>query len=130
MGDDRSMGLQFRRSVGFGPLRVTATKRGMSASLGVKGARVGVNSKGQVRRTVGLPGTGVYDTEVVGHVGAAPGDTREHANPVEPTSSPGLVIAPGARNTTSDQHKSTGKTVAIVVMAIVIVVLLVALGSK
>jgi hypothetical protein len=34
-----------------------------------RGARVSVNSKGQVRRTVGIPGTGIYDTKVVNSKG-------------------------------------------------------------
>ena len=32
---------------------------------------IGINTKGQVRATGGIPGTGIYDTEVIGHVGAA-----------------------------------------------------------
>jgi len=59
------MGLRFRRSAKLGPFRITATKRGFSTSFGVRGARVGINSRGQVRRTIGLPGTGIYDTEII-----------------------------------------------------------------
>ncbi|MCW2598877.1 MAG: hypothetical protein JWM02_706 [Frankiales bacterium] len=50
----------------FGPLRVTASKSGLSVSGGVPGARVSVNSKGEGRRTVGLPGSGLYDTKKIG----------------------------------------------------------------
>jgi hypothetical protein len=55
----------FRKSKKIGPLRVTATKRGLSVSGGIKGARVSVNSKGQVHRTLSAPGTGVYDRKRV-----------------------------------------------------------------
>jgi hypothetical protein len=124
------MGLRFRRSVGFGPFRLTATKRGVSGSVGVRGARVGINSKGQVRRTVGIPGSGLYDTEVIGHVGGKASGSAHSSVPAAEGDRSGLVIEPGARNVTQASRKSSGKTVAIVVMAIVIVVLLIALGSK
>ena len=124
------MGLRFRRSVGFGPFRLTATKRGVSGSIGVRGARVGINSKGQVRRTKGIPGSGLYDTEVIGHVGGKASSSTHSAVTAAKSDHPGLVIEPGARNVTQVSRKSSGKTIAIVVMAIVIVVLLIALGSK
>lgn len=41
------MGLYLRKSFKFGPLRVNASKSGLGASVGVKGARLGVNSKGR-----------------------------------------------------------------------------------
>lgn len=56
----------FRKSKKVGPFRVTLTPHGVSTSAGVKGARVSVNSKGEVRRTLSVPGTGVYDTKKVG----------------------------------------------------------------
>ena len=58
------MGLRFRKSFKLGPFRLTAGKRGLSASAGVKGARVSVNTEGEIRRTISLPGTGLSDTEV------------------------------------------------------------------
>lgn len=70
--------MQFRRSKSFGPFRVTATKRGVSISGGIRGFRVSANSRGQVHRTVSLPGTGIYDRKIVrstrrDHVGSSPG---------------------------------------------------------
>jgi hypothetical protein len=41
----------------------------VSTSAGVPGFRVSANSKGEVRRTVSVPGTGVYDTKKVGSAG-------------------------------------------------------------
>jgi hypothetical protein len=40
----------FRKSSGSGPLRLNLSKRGLGASVGVKGARVGVDSQGQATR--------------------------------------------------------------------------------
>lgn len=59
--------MAFRKSKKlFGIFRVTATDRGLSLSAGVPGARVSVNSKGDVRRTVSVPGSGWYDTKKIG----------------------------------------------------------------
>src|SRR6266496_3786786 len=55
--------VKFRKSTKIGPLRVTASISGLSVSGGVRGARVSANTKGEVRRTLGVPGTGVYDTK-------------------------------------------------------------------
>jgi hypothetical protein len=41
------MGFYLRKSFGFGPLRLNLSKSGLGASFGVKGARIGVNAKGQ-----------------------------------------------------------------------------------
>lgn len=51
---------QFRRSKKIGPFRLNLSKRGLSVSGGVPGARVSVNSRGQVHQTLGVPGTGLY----------------------------------------------------------------------
>jgi hypothetical protein len=40
------MGWSFRKSLGFGPLRVNLSKSGIGYSLGVRGARIGANSRG------------------------------------------------------------------------------------
>lgn len=47
-------------------MRFTLSKRGIGASVGGGPFRIGVGPTGQVRRTVRIPGTGVYDTKVVG----------------------------------------------------------------
>ena len=58
--------MRFRKSMKFGPLRITASKTGLSVSGGVPGARLSVNTKGEVRRTLRIPGTGLYDTKKIG----------------------------------------------------------------
>jgi hypothetical protein len=51
------MAWSFRKSKSFGPFRVTFTNRGLSMSAGVKGARIGVNSRGT---HVTLGANGIY----------------------------------------------------------------------
>lgn len=54
------MGLNFRKSIKIAPgIKLNVSKRGIGVSAGVKGARVSVNSKGRVSKSVGIPGTGV-----------------------------------------------------------------------
>lgn len=56
----------FRKSKKLGPLRLTASKSGLSMSGGVRGARVSANTKGEMRRTLSVPGAGIYDTKRIG----------------------------------------------------------------
>lgn len=56
------MGFRFRKSKKILGVRWTLSKSGLSASTGVKGLSVGVDSRGRVRRTVSIPGTGVSHT--------------------------------------------------------------------
>lgn len=58
------MGWRVRKSIKLGRnTRLNINKKGFSVSTGVKGARVTVNNKGKVTRTVGIPGTGIYNTK-------------------------------------------------------------------
>lgn len=58
--------VQFRKRWKFGPFSFGLSKRGLSGSVGAGGVRVSRGADGKVRRTSGIPGTGVYDTKVVG----------------------------------------------------------------
>lgn len=58
--------VRYRKSKTFGGLRVTASRRGIGASMGTGPFRVSLGSDGRVRRTVRVPGTGISDTKVVG----------------------------------------------------------------
>ncbi len=81
----------FRKSKKVGPLRFTVSPRGLSTSAGVPGFRVSANSKGEVRRTVSVPGTGIYDTKKIGSgsgrgqqpAADEPDETRTHVTYVE-----------------------------------------------
>lgn len=54
------MGFGFRKSTRLGPLRLTASKRGLSVSSGLGPVRVSRSSRGRRRTTVRLPGTGLF----------------------------------------------------------------------
>ena len=117
------MAWRFRRSTKIGPFRFTATKRGFATSVGVRGARIGVNSKGQVRATGGIPGTGIYNTEIIGHVGGTTPTHSEapHQQVVHTTSAtPEPVQAAGRKGL-------SGKGVVILIMGVVIAWLVVVL---
>lgn len=58
------MGWRFRKSKNIGPLRLTLSKKGIGASVGVKGFRVTKTASGRTRTTASVPGTGLsYVTE-------------------------------------------------------------------
>ena len=57
------MGIRFRKSFNFGPLRATLSKSGVSISAGVKGARITKKANGNIATTVGIPGSGIYYTK-------------------------------------------------------------------
>jgi hypothetical protein len=60
------MAIRFRKSIKLMPgVRVSLSKSGISGSLGTNGARVSVNSKGQVRGTAGISGTGLSSTTMI-----------------------------------------------------------------
>ncbi len=58
------MGLSFRKSISILPgVKVNLSKSGVSLSTGVKGLHASINTKGQIRGTASLPGTGVRYTK-------------------------------------------------------------------
>jgi hypothetical protein len=56
------MGFSYRKSFKAGPIRVTASKSGISYSAGVKGARITKRADGRVQKTVSVPRTGARYT--------------------------------------------------------------------
>ena len=66
------MGMRIRKTLNVGPAKITASKSGLSASVGVKGARIGKMSNGRTRTTVSVPGTGVSYVHEVGGKKKAP----------------------------------------------------------
>jgi hypothetical protein len=69
------MGLRFNRRVRLIPgLTLNFSKRGISTSIGVRGAKVTLGH-GEVRRTIGLPGTGLSHTTITS-IGGAESSTR------------------------------------------------------
>jgi hypothetical protein len=61
------MGFGFRKSFKIAPgVRLNVSSRSVGASVGVKGLRYSVNSRGQRRTTASLPGTGLSFTSTSG----------------------------------------------------------------
>jgi Protein of unknown function (DUF4236) len=58
--------VQYRKSEKVGPIRLTASKSGISASVGYGPFRVTRRADGRYQRTARLPGTGIRDTRVIG----------------------------------------------------------------
>jgi hypothetical protein len=54
------MAWNFRRSVNFGPFRMDLSRSGVGYSVGVRGFRVGKDSKGRRYRSLSIPNTGIY----------------------------------------------------------------------
>jgi len=60
------MGFRFFRRMNIAPgIRLNFRKSSISPSFGVRGARITLGRSG-IRKTVGIPGTGLFYTEVSG----------------------------------------------------------------
>lgn len=61
------MGLNFRKRIKLGKfINMNLGKTGAGFSFGIPGARISVNSKGQSRASLGIPGTGLSYTKSLG----------------------------------------------------------------
>ncbi len=69
------MGWFFRKSLNFGPFRLNFSKSGVGGSVGVKGARTGVNARGNKYFQIGRGGVG-YRKE---YGSSEPGEKRREA---------------------------------------------------
>lgn len=78
------MAFNFRKSRSLGKLfRVNLSKSGIGVSAGVPGFRVSLSPKGKVKRTVSIPGTGLYQTRTIGDIkGAKAAQTSQRHCPV------------------------------------------------
>ena len=75
------MGLRLFRRIKIAPgITLNLSKSGLSASAGVRGARVTLVPRG-VRRTVGIPGTGISYTEN----SSLSGSSRKRRSSTRPT---------------------------------------------
>ena len=86
MTSEAAMGFSYRKSVKMGPFRMTASKSGVSYSVGVKGARVTKRANGKVQTTVSVPGTGLRYTSTSG--ARKPPARRPAATALHPASGP------------------------------------------
>jgi hypothetical protein len=86
------MGFSYRKSVKMGPFRMTASKSGVSYSVGVKGARVTRRANGRVQTTLSAPGTGLrYTTSGTGGKKLA---GQKMATPARAVSTPSQASRP------------------------------------
>lgn len=63
------MSWHFRKSKQKGIFRATASKSGISTSVGGKGVRLTRTANGKLKLTTGIPGTGIYHTQTIGETG-------------------------------------------------------------
>ena len=53
------MGFYYLKSIGIGPFRLNLGKSGVGYSVGTRGFRTGLSSRGRRYTTFSLPGTGI-----------------------------------------------------------------------
>lgn len=53
------MGFYYRKSISAGPFRVNFGRSGIGYSLGGKGFRAGISSRGRTYTNMSIPGTGI-----------------------------------------------------------------------
>jgi hypothetical protein len=53
------MGWSYRKSLGAGPFRINLSRSGVGYSIGARGFRTGVDSRGRRYTSVSIPGTGL-----------------------------------------------------------------------
>ena len=75
--------VRYRRSKKIGPFRITLTQRGVSTSVGAGPFRISKGADGKVRRTIRVPGTGIYDTKVVSRSPQKPTSGRGQQSPMQ-----------------------------------------------
>ena len=108
------MGLRLFRRIKIAPgITLNLSKSGLSASAGVRGARVTLGPRG-VRRTVGIPGTGVSYTEN----SSLSGSSRTRRSSTRPT------------DNEAHEQVSSAQGCLTIIVAIVIIAILAAIGSN
>jgi hypothetical protein len=51
--------MRFSKRLKFGPINVNLSGKGIGASVGIPGARIGVDAQGRKYSSLGIPGTGL-----------------------------------------------------------------------
>lgn len=74
------MGWRLRRSIGIGKLfRINFSKFGVGWSFGIPGFRISIGADKKIRRTIGIPWTGLYKTDIIGNLNEK-SNNNNHAN--------------------------------------------------
>lgn len=82
------MGMSYRKSFKAGPIRVTASRSGVSYSAGVKGARVTKRANGRIQTTLSVPHTGVRYTSTASKANPAKRPVVSHSAAVRQSATP------------------------------------------
>jgi Protein of unknown function (DUF4236) len=98
-----AMGWYLRKSFGFGPLRVNLSKSGLGYSLGVRGARIGVNSRGTYIR---MGRGGIYYQK---YLQTQSGQSEPVPVPAQPTAEPELTQVIQTASASSLQDSSANE---------------------
>jgi Protein of unknown function (DUF4236) len=89
------VGLSYRKSFKAGPVRITASKSGISYSAGVKGARITKRADDRVQTTLSVPGTGLRHTTTAASSKKTAGRRKSNGKQVVAKPAP----LPGRRST-------------------------------
>jgi hypothetical protein len=73
--------VQFRKSKKSGPFRSTLSQKGLSTSVGGGPFRLSLGADGRARRTIRVPGAGLYDTKTIGGGRRRSGGNRRTRHP-------------------------------------------------
>ena len=111
------MAFRLFRRIKIAPgITLNLSKSGLSASAGVRGARVTLGPRG-VRRTVGIPGTGISYSENSAFGGSSKRTSRSRST-VRPT------------DDEAHEQVSSAQGCLTIVIAVVIIAILAAIGSN
>jgi hypothetical protein len=83
------MGWNFRRGFSLGPFRINLSKKGVGASIGVGGVRVGHDARGRNYSQVSIPGTGIYRRDYYKTNSTTPGAGSSPAQVTQPSQTQG-----------------------------------------
>lgn len=87
------MAWRYRRSVRFpGGFRINLSRSGVGYSWGFRGFRIGKGAKGQITRTVSIPGTGIYNRTTIQRQPIGKSQGVAHANGQFSTSTVLIVL--------------------------------------
>ncbi len=97
------MGWRFHRSFKTGPIRWNLSRRGVGASWGIPGFRVGMSADGKRYLSIGIPGTGLYYQHYFGRTrsGRASVNPNPYPVPVPVPFSGGSSLPPPANTSVS-----------------------------
>jgi hypothetical protein len=116
----------FRKSKKVGPFRFTLSNRGVSTSVGGGPLRISRAADGKLRRTVRVPGLGLYDTKVIG----------QSAKPISPERLSERTYLDGTASslaaepeTNSSEPRQRGRQWPWVIGGLILIWMLVTIGS-